>query len=285
MQYDEHIWRIINHGHCSFRVKTVTQNFCKNEYNATGLCGRRACPLANSRYATIKEQNGKLFLLTKVIERSHTPSKLWAYKKLSPKYADALQQITDALEFWPRWMIRKVKQRHTKLTEYLIRRKRLRKKYKPEIVTESRKVAKRLARREEKALIAANIEKQIEKEVVDRLKQGTYGDIYNFPKQAFDSVIEEQEIEEEHPDELYDPEAAAAARPEGFGSDDEESGSDVGSEEDSDEGISAEDSDEEGAEGDEFQFPSDLDDLEDDRSEETRLNSSHIPLSRMPSSA
>ena len=30
------IWQVIMHGHCSFRAKTKTQNFCRNEYNVTG---------------------------------------------------------------------------------------------------------------------------------------------------------------------------------------------------------------------------------------------------------
>jgi protein MAK16 len=30
------IWQLVMHGHCSFRAKTKTQNFCRNEYNVTG---------------------------------------------------------------------------------------------------------------------------------------------------------------------------------------------------------------------------------------------------------
>ena len=36
------IWQVIMHGHCSFRAKTKTQNFCRNEYNVTGAAAAAA---------------------------------------------------------------------------------------------------------------------------------------------------------------------------------------------------------------------------------------------------
>ncbi|CAN6485622.1 unnamed protein product [Victoria cruziana] len=195
MQNDEVIWQIIRHKHCSFMAKTTTQNFCRNQYNVTGLCNRSSCPLANSRYATILEHDGVLYLYMKTIERAHMPNKLWERVKLPRNYEKALETIDKHLQFWPKFLVHKNKQRLTKLTQYLIRRRKLALKVREKIMTMPTKQKKREARREAKAEIAAVLDKAIEKELLQRIKSGTYGDIYNYPVKEYEKVLEIEELQ------------------------------------------------------------------------------------------
>lgn len=175
---DDIIWQLINNQFCSYKLKTDKgQTFCRNEYNVTGLCNRQSCPLANSKYATVKSINGRLYLYMKTAERAHTPAKLWERIKLSKNYSKALQQVDDHLLYWNKFLIHKCKQRLTRLTQVAITERRMAlREEERHYVGVAPKVKRREENRERKALVAAKIEKAIEKELLDRLKSGAYGD-------------------------------------------------------------------------------------------------------------
>lgn len=129
MQLDDLIWSTISTGFCSFKTRygkwrwicnpaqldrrfVLTfsliliifgiwnsfnnNNFCRNKYNVTGQCNKSSCPLANSRYATIIEKDGAIYLYVKSPERLQTPRKLWEKIRLSKNYINALEQVSSS---------------------------------------------------------------------------------------------------------------------------------------------------------------------------------------------
>ncbi|KAK3650565.1 Protein MAK16 [Elasticomyces elasticus] len=192
MASDEIVWHYINQKHCSFKLKlpgnssshqkSTKSNFCRNEHNVTGLCNRQSCPLANSRYATIRSDptTGRLYLYIKTTERAHLPNRWWEKIRLSSNYTKALQQVDERLIYWPKFLTHKCKQRLTRLTQVRVRAQRLAKEDErlgERIVSRmAPKIRRREETRERKAEAAAKIERAIERELVERLRSGAYGD-------------------------------------------------------------------------------------------------------------
>jgi len=196
MQQDDVIWSIVNDTFCSHKVQTKTQHFCRNEYNVTGLCSRTACPLANSNYATVRETEGKLHLYIKTIERAAFPAKLWEKIKLSENREEQEKQIDKHLMYWPNSIRHRCKNRALKLSQYLTRCRRLALRRQKKIVAVPRKIERRERKREVKALLAAKLETNIEKELLERLKKGTYNDLYSFSQKAFKTALQDEEQSE-----------------------------------------------------------------------------------------
>nr|VDC82232.1 unnamed protein product [Brassica rapa] len=204
MQNDEVIWQAIRHNHCSYMAKIETGIFCRNPYNVTGICNRSSCPLANSRYATIRDHDGVFYLYMKTIERAHMPKNLWERIKLPRNYEKALELIDKHLLYWPKLLQHKVKQRLTKMTQIRIRTRKLNLKTRSnleKVMTMARRDIKREPRREEKALKAAQLEKSIETELLERLMKGVYPKILDYPELVQKEVEVEEEEEEEEEEE------------------------------------------------------------------------------------
>lgn len=207
MQQDDVVWQIINNQFCSFKIKTPSSTFCRNEYNVTGLCNRQSCPLANSQYASVREFNGRLYLCKKVVERAHLPSKMWEKIQLSQNVEEAKVQIEKNLEYWSNFTIGKCQMRVERITEVQKRMRKLENSpNQPILLPKKSKKVKRDRNRENRALEVSRLETVIEKELVDRLQQGVYGEIYNFNQRAFEGLIKEQggqaqELEEESEEE------------------------------------------------------------------------------------
>lgn len=189
---DKSIWKNIgDKKFCAFKMTSRTETFCRNPYNVTGLCNEFSCPLANSQYATVREENGSLYLYMKVPERVHKPSATYEKIELSKDYETALMEIDKYMEYWDYELIHKCKQRLTKLTLYLRRKESLKGSI------EMHAIKKKQVRREKagaiKALNRINFEQNIEKELYKRLEDGIYG---IEAKDKFQKKVKVHEFEE-----------------------------------------------------------------------------------------
>ncbi|KAF7684658.1 Protein mak16 [Astathelohania contejeani] len=174
---DKKTWNLIGgkKNFCSFKMVTDTDILCKNKYNVTALCNEFSCPLSNSKYATVREHDQKLYLYIKEPERINTPNKTYEEIELSSDYNRALKEIDENLEFFNEELIHKCKQRLTKLTQYLERIKELEKNGAKTYTARKTKNMRLERLRAMKAVRQIDFEKNIEEELVTRLESGLYG--------------------------------------------------------------------------------------------------------------
>lgn len=108
------------------------------------------------------------------------PSKWWEKIKLSKNYQQALQQIEERLQYFPKFLLHKCKQRLTRLVQVATRMRRIaaeEARLGEQLVPKmAPKIKHREEARERKALAAAKLERTIERELLERLRQGAYGD-------------------------------------------------------------------------------------------------------------
>ena len=145
----------------------------------------------------------------KTAERAHTPKDLWESIKLDPSYNKALEQIDTELQYWPKFLIHKCKQRFTRLRQILIKRRKMKLEGSAEYRVVSHKAERREKTRLEKAKKSAFIENHIINGLKQNLYEGKYDGIYNVDHNQFRKELEKEgvqnEKEEDFNEEDYDP--------------------------------------------------------------------------------
>lgn len=187
---DKKVWNSIGGKKtCSFKMHTKLDTLCRNQYNVTGLCNEFSCPLANTKYATVRSIGEKLYLFIKEPERCSTPKEMYEQIELSDDYQKALNEIEEHLEFWDSQVIHKCKQRMTKLVEYHERIQYLRENGQKEYMVRKTKMNRREKIRALKALNSINFEKEIGDEILMRLEAGIYGEEN---KEKYENAVEKE---------------------------------------------------------------------------------------------
>ena len=119
-----------------------------------------------------------------------------------------MEQIDKELEYWPKFLKHKCKQRFTRIRQVLVKKKKMKLEGAEEYKIHSRKAEKREKSRLIKAEKSAVIENHIAEELLKNLKNGKYEGIYNFDKKAFQTILErekaESDKEEDFNEEDYD---------------------------------------------------------------------------------
>jgi protein MAK16 len=175
---NESIWKIIgNKGFCSFKFYSKSQKFCKNKFNISGLCSKQSCPLVNTKYATILEKNGEIYLYVKDTLNSQYPDRLWKKFILSRNFLKSLQELDFFLSLWPKFFVYKTKQKLAKLHQILIRKK-LDTIKKNNLISAKKEELFFDKTQEAKFMSKIKFENLIENELLHRLNLGIYGNLY-----------------------------------------------------------------------------------------------------------
>jgi len=82
-----------------------------------------------------------------------------------------MSQIDENLQYWPEMMVHRLKQRLTKITQYLIRMRKLKNKLGPEIIGIKQKEERRDKSRRKDAEGAAKLDNAIKQELLSRLEK------------------------------------------------------------------------------------------------------------------
>ncbi len=130
------------------------------------------------------------YLFKKCIERSHMPARLWEKVKLRGPTEYVTAKIAKELEFMPEFLVTKCQARYVRLQECLRRTERLKNDpSQPVLSIKHTKVIRREQKREARSKKVALIENAIERELLERLQKGVYGDIYNLPQATFENAL------------------------------------------------------------------------------------------------